>query len=741
MLSIFYAIGLFAAFIQPETGCVVSSEVNSLQGYAEVAEPVNTGVGEWTGSGPWGGNLRGLAVSESDNDIVIAGCGFAMSPDAGGVWRSTDGGITWSDTELVSVQVNDVCSGGPAAPDCFYAATRIGLYVSTDNGLTWNTVSGMASSYVLGIGVNSVDPDLLIAGLSSGSGIRRSVDGGDTWETVGLNSGYMKGFGCDPDHPDTMYVAMSSMSYSLYRSVDGGASWAPIGPADVSGWGVLVAPFGSGETIILSTSDGFYMSTDCGVSWDLVVSGASYAPAVCDGTNLYAPVNAAGGVYESTDQGTTWTLNTQGIVASFWQAGCFSSAGYLVGHWGGIYRTVAPGDNYVVSQQGISNSFIHSVSYIASTGTLLAGGESHGLWKSTDDGVSWDIITPGLTNWFISDIAPKTEDNYSGPVRYLATYGGVFRSDDAGDSWTLAGFPGAQVSSVAFDPSDPDKAWAGTAASGVYYTTNGGVTWEFGTGSSEGFYPSIELIELASGELRVLVSFQQSGEGVYYSNDGGVSYTMTPVPCTNHPDLGLSPHDGGSGPTVFLATDSGIYRSYDRGESWDACPGSFVFFWSVQGSLCNNVFGGTSGTGVRWSPDDGDSWQLLNTGIANRVVWDIVQGQDQEQLFAGLRGFGVVELTDDQLGIENGDNTESSMTLSVSPNPAGSSVIFAVAGLSEGTAQLSVYSTTGRLVHRETITTGSDLSWSPGIEVPTGVYLVRASSNGRTADSKLVIVK
>ncbi len=94
---------------------------------------------------------------------------------------------------------------------------------------------------MIGIGVHSEDTDILIAGLSSNTGVRRSDDGGATWSEVGLSNGYMKGFGCDPEHPDTMYLAMSGMDYSLYRSTDAGLSWTALGPAG-SGWGLLVAP-------------------------------------------------------------------------------------------------------------------------------------------------------------------------------------------------------------------------------------------------------------------------------------------------------------------------------------------------------------------------------------------------------------------------------------------------------------------------------------------------------------------
>jgi hypothetical protein len=738
MLPILLVLSLNSIFIQPETGSPVPLDSRGVQGYSGVAVSGVTGQEQWTGTGPWGGNVGGFAVSPVDNSVVIVGCGFSMAPDAGGVWKSSDGGVTWSATDLAGDQVNGVCPGGSAAPGVFYAATATGLYRSTNNGTQWNTVS---TEYYLAAGVSDENPDILIVGLSSNRGIRRSADGGTTWQTVGLNNGYMKGFGSDPDRPDTMYVAISGGGNSLYRSVDAGVSWSPAGPS-TSGWGVLVAPFGSGETIILSTSDGYYMSTDFGNSWDLVVSGVSYSPAICDGTNLYAPEINSGGVYESTDHGATWSLNTQGLYASFWQAGCASSAGCLVGHWGGVFRTVSPGTGYTVSQEGIGNAFVYAVSYCSTTGTLLAGGDSHGIWKSTDGGASWDIVLPGPLNWTVYDIQPKTDAFYTGPVRYAATGGGVFRSDDSGDSWVPAGLNGTSISDIAFDPSDPDRAWAGTAISGVFYTTDGGVSWNTGTDlPTATFYPSVDLVELPSGDLRVLVSFQHYGTGVYYSDDGGVSYTAVAVPGSSHPCIAAG---SGTDPMVYLSTDNGVFRSFDRGVTWERCPGSSGLSWSVMGLYNSNVFAGTDGYGVKWSPDAGTGWQYLNWGINSRVVWDIIYGEEPAQLFAGLRGFGVVELTSEQLGMCTGTEgliQEQFVALSVTPNPAVTSMEFTVNGFSEGSVLISVYSAAGRLVHKHRLSSGASWFWSPDDSLSSGLYLVRASGDEGSVESKLVLVR
>jgi hypothetical protein len=245
-------------------------------------------------------------------------------------------------------------------------------------------------------------------------------------------------------------------------------------------------------------------------------------------------------------------------------------------------------------------------------------------------------------------------------------------------------------------------------------------------------------VENSAGDIRVLVSFQQSGAGVYYSDDGGATYTESPVSGSYHPDI--SARWGAESPMVYLATDNGIYRSTDMGENFISCPGSSGLMWSVQGSLDDNVFAGTNGTGVRWSPDLGDNWQLLNTGIENRVVWDIAYGGNGNQIFAGLRGFGVVELTDDQLGIQTGTDN-GNLSIFPSSNPVTSSVGFTLTGMNGAPAEIVIYSSAGRIVHRETVACGETAVWTPEQNVPSGVYLVRAFSEGDTAHAKLVLVR
>ncbi len=87
-------------FIEMETGSVIPSDNPVLNGYAQTGTPLPPGEGTWSPIGPWGGNVKALAVSPVDDTIVLAGCGFSMASDAGGVFKSTDGGETWAAGEL-----------------------------------------------------------------------------------------------------------------------------------------------------------------------------------------------------------------------------------------------------------------------------------------------------------------------------------------------------------------------------------------------------------------------------------------------------------------------------------------------------------------------------------------------------------------------------------------------------------------------------------------------------------------
>jgi hypothetical protein len=471
----------------------------------------------WDGHGPWGGNVKALIADPADSAHILCAAGLSMARESGGVWQSTDSGEHWIDTDLQGMPAYAIAAS-LSQPGVFYTAYYDGLYRSIDYGAHWTRIAFTAIT--IGVGVKADDGNVIIAGMSGGLGIKRSTDGGLTWQAGPITTYYMKGLGVSPADPSRMYLAMSGAPNTCYRSDDGGATWSVNGPAG-EGWGLWVDP-ADADRVILSTSAGIYLTADGGAHWSLSLAGTCYAnPSVKDGV-IYAAIVGVG-VYESADWGATWTNYSSGITANFWYASGATATGVLVGHYGGIYRSTAPASAWVVSQTGLNNAFVHTIAYYADRGELWAGTDQSGMWRSTDNGLTWELKSTGLNQWATYRMSPKDHEHGQGDRMFLTTYTGLYRSTDHGESWQLVGFGGTYMVGILVDPGNPDRIWTGTAVTQqIWRSENGGDTWQqVGSGITAGFYPNFNMGRSPSDGPRLFLNYEQMMNGIYYSDDLG----------------------------------------------------------------------------------------------------------------------------------------------------------------------------------------------------------------------------
>jgi len=637
-LTIIYAIDIGEEVLR-ETGDIIPEQVNNNLIYSspQIHNPqYSDDIGSWSGSGPWGGNVRSLATSASDPMNVITACGFSMATNVGGVWYSNDGGITWQTSDLYGKPMYTVFAS-TSSPGEFLAGGRYGLYKSVDSGESWNLLS-LQSTFVLKAGEKYNNSDIIIAGYSSNVGVRRSIDGGLNWETVGLNTGFMKGFATTPANPEKMFLCGSSMLSSAFVSSDDGATWQAIGPAG-AGEGIYVSPLDE-DFILLGHENGLYKTINGGTDWTLVLTSGS-GRNVVEKDGVFYAAQYGGGLYESTDNGNTWTLNNNGVVDYYWQATGKSDAGVLFGMWGGIMRSDGFGDTHVMSHEGLDNAFTHALAYFRDTNELWAGTEGSGIYKSTDGGISWESKSNGLSTWWIYDFAPTDDIDYSADRLLVATYNGIFASDDNAENWYQVGLAGTQCSGVEIHPTNTDIFWAGGSMPPIKYTENGGQTWQDCTGFPFALYPKLKIGKNNTGTDRIFITFQQMGSTVYYADDGinftagaGLSTTYLPRLSVRHQATTGLPQ------MIYCATDTGVYQSSDAGENW-INAGFYQFCWSVQGSRNEEIYAGTD-YGVYFS-EDGSTWVAMNENISDQNIWNIVYGQTDDQLFCSTRGTGVYE--------------------------------------------------------------------------------------------------
>jgi photosystem II stability/assembly factor-like uncharacterized protein len=256
----------------------------------------------------------------TDPDIVY-GAGYRHN---GSYWvlafiKSTNGGTSWTTTDLetqnsyarcITVSLSDpdvIYIGGYRLPSPY---TPI-MYKSTDGGSSWTEVSaaGWAGQYyVYSAAVHPTNPDIICAGLYYD--IWRSSDGGASWTEVTSNYYYNYDMAWSQADANIVY---SGEHNSIYRSTNGGSNWGSYSSGlDGYYFYSVAADRSSSTTAFTGNGYGFFRSTDTGTTWSESNSGLTIGKILALGTT---PGNPARffmqmedvGVYRTTDNGSSWT--------------------------------------------------------------------------------------------------------------------------------------------------------------------------------------------------------------------------------------------------------------------------------------------------------------------------------------------------------------------------------------------------------------------------------------------------
>jgi photosystem II stability/assembly factor-like uncharacterized protein len=501
---------------------------------AQQVDPKTYGGMKWRLIGPFRGG-RVLAVT-----------GVASQPNtyyfgavAGGVWKTTDGGISWDplfDKQIIS-SIGAIAIAD-SDPNVIYAGTGEacirgnisfgdGVYKSTDAGKTWTNVGLKDTRHIGKVIVNPANPDAVFVaalghayGANAERGIFRTRDGGKTWEKVLYLDDRTGGIDIvfDPNNPHVLFAAMwvgyrtpwtlnsGGEKDGLYRSNDDGTTWKrvegngmPEGPLGRIGVGVSGADSNVVYALIEAKNGGLYRSDDGGTKWTLVNDDHRFRQRAWYFTHVWAdPKNAD----------TVYIANT------------------------GLFRSNDGGKSF--ERINAPHGDHHGLWIDPNNPQRMINGNDGGATISVDGGKNWSTLLNQPTAQFYHVVADNDfqyriygsqQDNTSIGIRTRTDRGYIDRGD-----WDSVG--GGESGYIAVDPRD----------SNIVYADDEG--------------PIFTRFDRRTGQAQSIQQWPEDLDG-YPAATQKYRYTWTmPIVISSH------------NPDVLYHTAQFVFRSTDGGRTW-----------------------------------------------------------------------------------------------------------------------------------------------------------------------------
>jgi photosystem II stability/assembly factor-like uncharacterized protein len=641
---------------------------------------------------------------------------YAGTPN-GGVWKTDDGGRTWKPIfDSVPVASIGALAVSQSNPKTIYVATGEqaagrGVFKSVDGGATWSSAGLAEEHYLSSILVDPANPDIVIVGAFGSSvpteprGLFKSTDGGKSWKKTLAGSDGSAGvadLAVAPENPQLLYAALNPPpgepgqrdqpgESRVYRSDDEGTSWKPAGteglPSEGRGRiGLAVIPGSAGRGVLAILNQGLFRSDDGGQSWkrattDPRILGSWYFSKVFVDPNepriVYVMQTCS---YRSNDGGKSF-FAFRGAPSgedhhTMWIAPDRSNRmilgtdqGAIISVNGGATWTdwlnQATGQLYHVTTD---NAFpYHAYAAQQDSGTIIVPNRS-------------DFGQITYRDWYSSG---GFESGYIAPdplnanlIYSIGWFGTVFRLDrTTGQLATVfvppAGYQTVWETPLVYAPRDPHTLYYGSQF--LLKTSNGAASWEVVSPNlsaspehpaeakkpAAGHAPDPDQEEFTDPNDKDAAQFARNGaihtiapspleSGlIWVGTSNGLVHLfreaswrdVTPPDLPKGSDIRLveaSPHDANSAYAVVLVRHDQhpyFYRTHDAGKTWTKIVTGLPEDSPAEGLREDTkrqglLFAGTE-TGVFVSFDDGDRWQSLQLNLPTTDVTDFsVHGDD-----------------------------------------------------------------------------------------------------------------
>ncbi len=545
-------------------------------------------------------HIGAVKVHPKNPDIVyVAALGHLWGPnDTRGVYRSTDGGATWKQVFTRGRDAGAVdLAFDPSNPRVLYAGfwqvrrnpyhfdsggPGSGLFKSTDGGDTWTDISrtpGLPRGVLgrIGVTVSPANPERVWAIVEAAEGgVFRSDNAGRTWTKVNEQSilrqraWYYSHIFADPQSADTLYA----LNVGMYRSIDGGRTWTAMSPPHGDNHALWIAP-DNPQRMVQGNDGGATITTDGGHVWSTVMNQptAQFYRVALDND---FPYNIYGAQQDNSTVRTASRTGGAGITERDWYDVGGGESGWIApdplnseivyaGSYDGLITrqdhrtgqmrniTAWPDNPMGYGVEAMKYRFQWSYPIVFSPHdpkTMYIG--ANVLMKTANEGQSWEVISPDLTRNDKSKMGtsggPITQDNTS--IEYYCT---IFTAVES--------------------PVTKNVIWVGSD-DGLVHVTRDAKNWSNVTPKDMPEWIQINSIDASphdAGTAYVAATMYKSDDFrpyLYKTSDYGKTWKKIVNGIPNTAFTRVIREDPNRKGLLVAGTEFGLYISYDDGESW-----------------------------------------------------------------------------------------------------------------------------------------------------------------------------
>lgn len=545
----------------------------------------------WVLLGPEGGDARSLSYDPQNPSRILLGT------SAGELYQSTDGGQQWSRFAHLGDRndyVLDHIAFNPRNTNVIYVAgwsiedNGGDIFRSDDGGKTWSALPGMHGKSVRSMELAPSNPDIIVAGALDG--VFRSDDAGKTWARISppnhAEIHNIESVAIDPRNPEAIYAGTWHLPW---KTDDGGKSWHSIknGLIDDSDvFSIKVDPIDA-QTVYLSACSGIYKSESAGELFHKIQGIPSTARRTRvlqqDPSNsLIVYAGTTEGLWKTMDAGKTWKrMGPANLIINDVMVDPRNPQRVLLAtDRSGVLTSDDGGQTSVASNRGFSHRQVSAMVASPDGQTFYAGvvndKEFGGVFTSSDGGAHWRQINSGLAGEDIFSLALADTG-----ALIAGTNRGIFVYEPATARWRSSNvvmnekltpvkkwvkkkrvtvirrdFVRSELRGAVLQVVATPQRWLAATPSGLYISLDHGNSWHGGPVAGEGSFVSVS----AAGER----SAAATTSTLLVSDDGGSNWEQAHLPAfiTRLYSVSVEPK------RIWVTSHEGAFFSNDDGQTW-----------------------------------------------------------------------------------------------------------------------------------------------------------------------------